>query len=403
MRLLSTAILALLVIPNSLAMAGRGGGDGRRRSATYKRRERPATAIGDSLIPEVSLPAADPAVSLETNPTLDEPIHNDTLHRRVGCFGSKNGDSGDECTSAAKPPSPRPGFYADPATCFGERLAAVEAAIKGVGLLALAGKTAFRVTPPATSANPATFFFGDDRRAQASAQAQFVSAYNYANGFSRGKYLRIACVDLYGGCKDPKMDVFAYANSDGVDSIVLCDDYFVYSVLPTAPCEGGLSRNGMRGIGGTSQALLLLHEFMHAVSGNRVGDHAYGTKACGRLLADTNNRRLPADSDRLPSKNADSLARLAGWAYDIGLANTLPGAPYCPEQFRPDALGRAGEWPSATAWAWARFKHQMLCRWTGRKCYSAEQPATKVDRREVRAEGDDHPTAASDHNHNQSV
>lgn len=228
------------------------------------------------------------------------------------------------------------GLFPDPATCTGGRLAAVARAIEGVGQLAEAGFNALDPDFVRLRGNPASYFFGPSPDTEIS--YILMSAFQYTNQ----KLIRVNCTDLNNVCTASPLAKITVSDHSDRPGIILCDPFFFFPRHPPGPCMGGLTTNGLTGVGGMNQAQILLHEFTHAFTLGQIADHAYGSRQCHALLFE------PGNSERQPRTNADSYSRFASWAYDLGFESLEPGARRCPELFRPE-YNLAGEFPSGPA------------------------------------------------------
>lgn len=179
------------------------------------------------------------------------------------------------------------------------------------------------------------------------------AAFESAQSVSARPPMRVTCQDLEGRCAAPNPAVGVYVASNPAFDIVLCPRFFRFPILER-PCTGLISRDGLRGMGATSQPQVLLNAFVMALTGNVIRGLAYGTRACHDLLGASWTRRDPSYGPRM---NADSFARFAAWSHDVNLieVGVEPGkGPFpektCLEWFAPGVTPGAGEFPQYPAW-----------------------------------------------------
>lgn len=272
--------------------------------------------------------------------------------RRGACLSSQAGKD-DGCKPS--------GLYADPVTCQGDQLAAVDQAIHELGLLATAALTGLSSDLWERAGNPRPYFFGPNPAPVAVTEQGeaitvkdiFVAAYQYSLGEAGGRQpaIMVMCADPLYTCPasgDELSTVIAYSTPRRPNTIILCDFFFHFPVLQPS-CSGGLSQHGLTGIGANSRAQSLLHHFVRVYSVHIIRNIAYGTRKSHALVAKGS-----------ASQNADSFARYAGFAYDMGLALTHPGAAYCLDRFTTQNFGPGtGEFPTDRAWLRSMFGAQV--------------------------------------------
>ncbi|KAI9812240.1 MAG: hypothetical protein M1832_000472 [Thelocarpon impressellum] len=233
------------------------------------------------------------------------------------------------CSAQAGSASPPRGIYIDTATCTGTRLRQAQDALEDMSRLAAAGLSALRNQLGAP--HPFPYFFAPSDKPWV--DRVLSAAIRYKFGVDDGEPIRVTCKDHSRNQACKMADVTGFSNLDPVDgrAIVLCKAFFLLK-RNVAPCTGGLSTDGITGIGATTAGYLLLHEFTHAATSNQIDDYAYGSANCHRLVAFPH----PAKS---PQRNADSFALYCSWSWDVGLAD---GQTPCLDMFQPAANGFIG-------------------------------------------------------------
>lgn len=259
------------------------------------------------------------------------------------------------------------GLYVDWSTCSATQLESAHIAISSLGQLAIAGRAAVSEPFVGLMGNPAPYFF-------APSDFTFIwglmnTALNSATGQKENsRTIRVTCADLANLCNSvqgPADRILgAYVNPDR--EIVLCSRFFKLPYLEPS-CSSHFSIDGLLGVGALSQGQVLLHMFAHAVTATEKGkhpngwevrDYAFGTHACYDLL--WRRHSITRNNPNLmmrPRFNADSFARMAAWAHDIGLADLGepdPLSPWpkgtCVDRFKPNLNGAIGEFPTNKFW-----------------------------------------------------
>lgn len=248
------------------------------------------------------------------------------------------------------------GLSVDSESCQGAEYLGLHKAIEGLNLLANAGFNALAPHLTVFSGNPSPFFFRPDQYDRA--QGTLALAIMCSAGVDSGKPIRLTCLHPQNRLRcyppdpsQPRPAAYLSQRNDRNKVIVICPRFHVLPQLGPA-CSGRFSTDGLSGIGASSQAQTLLQYFMLAIAPNKIFQRALGSRACNGLL--NLYTRIPSEIG--PLQNADSFARLAGWAWDLGLSATdvvygppgfgpLPPPLTCLNWFLPFATKAVGEFP----------------------------------------------------------
>ena len=271
------------------------------------------------------------------------------------------------------------GLHVDYGTCRRSEVKLTRAyrAVAGLEALATAGYHSLHPEITSQYSLPSTLFFRVDEFD--AVRAIFKRVLENTNRLDQAFRMPVRCSYSEHLCYPPGEPERLVYSAWG--ALFLCPRFFSVPDLqqpcPSVPLAGGeptLTTDGVLGIGSTSNALILLHHYLIAMTKGVIKSNHIGTRASKALL-------YTPDHDPFYSsvQNADNYARLAAWAYDLGLQKVtsyFDGTKEvwfpehaCFDKFDPDDNSAAGEIPSGTpllrqiyAWYLTQDRRKI---WTG--------------------------------------
>ena len=284
--------------------------------------------------PFVSAASTDGSIPSSLSPmsmaiSMDETGSDQHLHRRGQCASTPVGEYMETADDRFND-CPGKGLWVDSSTCTAFDAKIVRADVWHMAVLASAGLRALTPLVLSKRGNPYSHFFGrSDPNGKVYDVLRRVQQYGLGETPDQASPIRISCTDEGQRCSVRGLDgrrPTAYSRGD--NTIVLCDSFYMKPAIPNTPCRGGLTTDGVNGVGAQSQAQTLIHVLTHAMD-EEIGDYAFGAFMCNELVRrnEPGYRPLVVRPDYMPGKdptrNANSYAHFAALAHDLGVGGPL--------------------------------------------------------------------------------